>query len=151
MSVCMSSFIFVTVHCDFEWKRVFFIVGLYLFCRWWSNYQEGKYWDLVDRFNHNCTCYFLEIVPRTWISIGTFLGLFCVHWFEMRVCVRFVGIGGIVDYHYLNFLFITSVKFVPCFKHLVWCCTMITKLNGGWINLAPYINIPILHKYIFIC
>jgi len=151
MPVFMSSLIFVTVRCYFEWKRVFSLFVYICFAVGGPIIKRGSIGISLTGLIIIAAAIFWRLSPvRTWISIGTFLGLFCVHWFEVRIGVRFVDIGEIVDYPYLNLLFTTSVKFVPCFKHLVWCCPVITKRNE-WINLAPYINIPILHKYIFIC
>ena len=49
LSMCMLSFIFVIVSGLFEWKRIragFFIVCLYLCCRWEIQLSRGKGWDL---------------------------------------------------------------------------------------------------------
>jgi hypothetical protein len=91
----MLSFIFVTVCCLFELKRIwtfFLIIYLYLNSCWSSNYQEGKPWDPINQFG-SVICEFIS-QARTWIANAICHGLlfvfnelrweggclFCLYW-----------------------------------------------------------------------
>ena len=58
---------------------IFFIVNLYLYCRWIYNYQSK---DPISWFNPVIVLCLLQ--GRTAISVGKCGDLFCVDWFEMR-------------------------------------------------------------------
>jgi hypothetical protein len=54
--------------------------------------------------------------PKPWslYSNAIYYDLFCVQWFNWEVIARFVDIGGIVDHHCLNFLFIRTKETLFC-------------------------------------
>jgi hypothetical protein len=85
LSMFMFSFVFVIADCLFDWmavSSVFFIINLYLYCRWRTNYQEEQGWDPMNQFK---TVTFLCLSrTRTWISNVIYRGLFYFQWFVMR-------------------------------------------------------------------
>ena len=61
--------------------------------------------------------------PRRGFPIPYLFVLMCVQWFEDRCIFRFVGIGGIVDHLYLNFL----LECVPCKESERSCICVLGK------------------------
>ena len=82
-----------------------------------SSYQEGRIeiqlsrgedWDPSNLFNPNTLlCLFQS---TTWISNIICHGLFVFSELRWEAHVRFVDIGGIIDHHLLNFLFIVNIQ-----------------------------------------
>jgi hypothetical protein len=85
LSMFMFSFVFVIADCLFDWMAVssfFFIINLYLYCRWRTNYQEEQGWDPMNQFK---TVTFVCLSrTRKWISNVICRGLFYFQWFVMR-------------------------------------------------------------------
>ena len=50
-------------------------------------FLRGKCWDLINRLN--LTIFLCLSQARTWISINICRCLFCIQWFEVRVCCVF--------------------------------------------------------------
>ena len=71
------------------------------------NYQEGRGWDPIDRFNPATVLYLSQ--TRTWIY-----NIFYVQSFEMKGDC-FVHICCIVDYHCLSFLYISKILYIWLF------------------------------------
>ena len=113
----------------------FFIVCLYMYCCLRSSYQEGRIeiqlsrgedWDPVikrgglrssyqeGRIEIPVTCLTLTqcclFQSTTWISNIICHGLFVFSELRWEAHVRFVDIGGIIDHHLLNFLFIVNIQ-----------------------------------------
>jgi hypothetical protein len=116
------SYIFVIVLK--ESVQVFFIICLYMYCRWRSSYQRG---DPINRCNP--ATFLCLSQARIWISKVICSGLICVQWVQLgwEVIVCFVDIGGIVDHHCLNFLFI--ITFVPFNTREILCSL---KMGQSW-------------------
>jgi hypothetical protein len=51
---------------------------------------------------------------------------FCVHFF--KVVVRIVVIGGIVDHHYFNFIFVASIINLIYIHHVLPSCVICNQL-----------------------
>jgi len=62
--------------------RCFFIICLYLYCRWRSNHQEREGWDLINWLNPAtfCTC----PKPRPEFPTSYVMVFFYVQRFEVR-------------------------------------------------------------------
>jgi hypothetical protein len=71
--------------------------------QWFLSLCLGDDWEPIYQFIP--ATYLCLSQARIWISIVICCGLFVVFW-ELRWEIRFVDIGGIVDHHCLNFLFI---------------------------------------------
>ena len=120
----MLSFMFRMVCGLFGWKRIcacFFIVCLYMYCRWRSQEKVGKplnglthhIFEPVSSQNlvsNVICCVFL--CSMVWGEMWLFILLILVElltitvtFFRWEVTVYFVDIGRIADNHCLNFLF----------------------------------------------
>jgi len=53
-----------------EVNLICFIVVLYMYCRWRSNYQEGEGWDLINQFSPSIVCACSKPRPRYPTSYG---------------------------------------------------------------------------------
>ena len=104
--------VYVVIHfLDSMWTfflLIFFIVCIYMYCLWSSNYQERSgVIPLIDITPpHLCTC------PKPWHGFprSYFVVVFVFSDIRWKVIVSFVDIGGIVDHQCLNFLFIIGQK-----------------------------------------
>ena len=65
---------------------------------------EREDWDYINQFNP--ATFLCLSQTRTWISNGIGHGLFYVQWLRWKVIVCLVDIGGTVDHHCLNYVFI---------------------------------------------
>ena len=84
-----------------------------MYCLWRFSYQEGRVWDPINQFNFAI----VYACPK-----------------PGPVIYRFVDIGGIVDHHHLNFLFIIYfVVIVDLFIHFSKILNIHTHINS-----APY-------------
>ena len=83
-------------------RRIIYIMHMY--CRWRSSYQEGSGWDPNSRFN---PATFLCMSPGQHIDFQVICRVTLFVFSELRweEIVRFIDIGGIVNHHYLTFLF----------------------------------------------
>ena len=80
--------------------RFLYCVVIYMYCRWRSSYQEGRVGIslIVLILPHCCVC------PKARPGFPT---SYVMIWVMMRGdCSKRIDIGGIVDHHCLNFLFI---------------------------------------------
>ena len=100
----MLSVIFMIVCGLLVWNLLrFFIVCLYMFCRWRFSYQEGRVGiPLADlTLPHLWVC----TKPGAGISNFIYRSIFEFRW---EVIIHSIDIGGIDDHHCLNFLFINQ-------------------------------------------
>ena len=72
-----------------------------------SSYQEGRIEIPVTCLTLTHCCLFQS---TTWISNIICHGLFVFSELRWEAHVRFVDIGGIIDHHLLNFLFIVNIQ-----------------------------------------
>jgi hypothetical protein len=81
-------------------------VCVYMYCHWRSGYQEGMVVILLTHLTqqHYCACNNPGPVCR-----GP--PLFVLSEWRWEAIDRFVDIGGVVDYHCLNFLFIIESSY----------------------------------------
>jgi hypothetical protein len=103
MNKIIKMFLFIqkqwlyTMLCWVEAKlyRFFFIVCLYLYCRWWFNYQKGLY--PINRFNppHLCACPKLGPEFSTLYCMVFFYSFVWGGWYSLCVVVNI----GEIFYH----------------------------------------------------
>lgn len=100
--------------CDsglFEWSEICggFLLAfhLYMYC-WRSSYKEGRVWiPLTNQTRPSQDLDFNRHMPL----------IFFLHfqWVEVRLVFRFFDIGGTVDHHCLNYLFLILHVYI-CIK-----------------------------------
>jgi hypothetical protein len=101
LSIFLPSLIFVMVCGLFKWKRIckgFFIVCLYVYCRWGYSYKEGRIRIPLAALT--------SFQARTWISNVITWCSSCVQWVNVRGGCLFSDIVGIVGNHCFNIPFI---------------------------------------------
>ena len=103
----MLSWIFVIVCGNFECVFYFYFLFIYVLLLE-IQLSRGEGWDPINRFNPATSLCLSQ--ARTWISNIMLLSLiFVFNELRWEVIVCFVDIGGIVDHHCLNFLFIIAL------------------------------------------
>ena len=116
------------------------------YCHWISNYQRGRVWILLTKFNPITVLYLSQARIKCHMSWSYFI----FNDLRCKVIVCFVDIGWIVDHDCLNFLFIKSFKNVCCLlQHTVvigcqvnfwkdWVRTMYQWINGAFRQIASF-------------
>ena len=111
-------------------KRICAIFNFFMHCRWRSSNQERSVESPSNGLAqpHICAC--LKSAPGFLTSYVMIF--FVLSELSCEVIAGFVNIGGIVDYHCLNFLSIISIRYqlmVSTYK-----CTSCHTLNSVHIN-----------------
>ena len=117
----MLSFILVFLSGSKSVHGFFLSFLLYLYCCWEIKLSRGGGLGPIKMLNPTTLLYLS--LERVWIFNVTCHGLFHVQWFEVRgdcTFVCFVDIGGIVDHHCLNFLFIMQGLLWTCRWQIIW-------------------------------
>ena len=105
----MSFFLWYVVFLsESECVQVFFLFFIYICIVIGEPIIRRSVLDPINGFNH--VTFLCLFQARTWISNAICRGLPYVQWYDLRslVIVRFVDIGGIVDHHWFNLLFVMS-------------------------------------------